>query len=83
VRKKYYKQKQIATADCTQSVEKVEHTQPCQVLAKEQYIKRHGRVCAQLHFNTCKEIGVELDKLWYDHVPKSAETSREGKVTIL
>ena len=29
----------------------------CPVLAKEQYIKRHDRVCAQLHFNICKETG--------------------------
>jgi hypothetical protein len=31
-----------------------------------------------------KEIGVKLDsELWYEHVPKSVETSQEGKVTIL
>ena len=30
------------------------------------------------------EIGVKLEnKRWYDHVPKSDETSHEGKVTIL
>jgi hypothetical protein len=41
-------------------------------------------VSAQLHFNICKEIGVKLDtKHWYEHVPKSVETSRGGKVTIL
>jgi hypothetical protein len=41
-------------------------------------------VCAQLHFNICKELGVKLDsELWYEHVPKSAETSKVGKVTIL
>jgi len=41
-------------------------------------------VCAQLHFNICKETGVQLDKKhWYEHVPKSVETSRGGKVTIL
>jgi hypothetical protein len=41
-------------------------------------------VSAQLHFNLCKEIGVQLDKNhWYEHVPKSVETSRGGKVTIL
>ena len=56
----------------------------CPVLAKEQYIKRHVRVRSELHFNICKEIGVELDnKHWYDHVPKSVETSHEDKVTIL
>ena len=41
-------------------------------------------MCAELHCNICKEIVVELDnKHWYDHVPKSFETSHEGKVTIL
>ena len=35
-------------------------------MAKEQYIKRHDRMSAQLHFNICKETGVKLDKnLWY------------------
>ena len=41
-------------------------------------------MCAQLHFNICKETGVQLDKKhWYEHVPKSVETSQGGKVTIL
>ena len=41
-------------------------------------------MCAQLHFNICKETGVQLDKKhWYKHVPKSVETSKGGKVTIL
>jgi len=41
-------------------------------------------VCAQLHFNICKETGVQLDKKhWYEHVPKSVETGQAGNVTIL
>ena len=41
-------------------------------------------MCAALHFNIYKEIGVKLDcEHWYDHVPKSAETSHEDKVTKL
>jgi hypothetical protein len=41
-------------------------------------------VRAQLHFNICEELGVKLDsELWYEHVPKSVETSQVGKVTIL
>jgi hypothetical protein len=56
----------------------------CPIFAKDQYIKRHDRVCAQLHVNTCKELGVELDsELWYEHVLKSVETSQVGKVAIL
>jgi hypothetical protein len=33
----------------------------CPILAKEQYMKRHDRVCAQLHFNIRKETGVKAD----------------------
>jgi len=41
-------------------------------------------MCAQLHFNICKETGVQWDKKhWYEHVPKSVETSQGRKVTIL
>jgi hypothetical protein len=56
----------------------------CPVLAKEQHIKRDDRVCAQLHFNIRKELGVKLEsELWYEHVPKSVEiqTSQVGKET--
>ena len=46
--------------------------------------ERWHSVCAPLHFNIYKEMGVKLDsELWYDHVPKSVETSHGGKVTIL
>ena len=39
---------------------------------------------AQLHFNICKETGLQLDKKhWYKHVPKSVETGQAGKVIIL
>jgi hypothetical protein len=41
-------------------------------------------VCAQLHFNICKETGIQSDKKhWYKHVPKSVKTNQGGKVTIL
>ena len=46
---------------CQQFDETINHiTSACPILAKEQYIKRHDRVCAQLHFNICKETGVQL-----------------------
>jgi hypothetical protein len=70
---------------CQQFDETMDHIiSACPILAKEQYIKRHDRVSAQLHFNICKEIGVQLDKKhWYEHVPKSLETTQGGKITIL
>ena len=70
---------------CQQFDETTDHTvSACPILAKEQYIKRHDRVSAQLHFNICKETGIQLDrKHWYEQVPKSVETSQGGKVTTL
>jgi hypothetical protein len=64
MQQKYYKQKQVANADlCQQFDETIEHIiSACPILAKEQYIKRHDKVCAQLHFNICKETGVKLEK---------------------
>jgi len=69
---------------CQQFDETIEHIiSACPIMAKEQYTKRHDVVCAQLHFNICKETGVELDKKHsYEHVTKSEETS-QGKVTVL
>jgi hypothetical protein len=64
---------------CKQSDEILEHIiSACLILAKEKYIKRHDRVCAQLHFNICKETGVKLNnKHLYDHVPVSVKKSHE------
>ena len=91
LQKKYYATKILNTETdskcrpCQQFDETVDHIMSaCPILAKEQYIKRHDRVCAQLHFNICKETGVQLDKKhWYEHVSESVETSKGGKVTIL
>ena len=66
---------------CHKFDETVDHIiSACPILAKEQYIKRHDRVSAQLHYNSCKEMGVQLDtKLWYELVQKSVETTQGGK----
>ena len=70
---------------CQQFDETIDHTiSACPILAKEQYIKRHDRVCAQIYFNICKETWVQIGQNhWYEHVKKSVETSQRGKVTIL
>jgi hypothetical protein len=48
---------------CQQHEETIDPiTSACPILAKEQYVKRHDKVSAQIHFNKCKEIGVQMDK---------------------
>jgi hypothetical protein len=88
---KYYATKILNTETnskcrlCQQFDETIDHIiSAYPILAKEQCMKRHDRVCEKLHFNICKETGVQLDKKhWYEHVPKSVETGQEGNVTIL
>jgi flagellar biosynthesis chaperone FliJ len=88
---KYYATKILNTETdskcrlCQQFDETIEHIISARpILAKEQYIKRHDKACAQLHFNICKETRVKLDKKHlYEHVSKSIEINEGGKVTIL
>jgi len=91
IQTKYYATKILNTETdskcrlCQQFDEAIDHIIPaCPILAKEQYIKRHDRVCAHVYFNKCKETGVQLDKNhWYEHIPKSVQTGQGGKVTVL
>jgi len=69
IQTKYYTTKVLNTETdskcrlCQQFDETIDHIiSACPMLAKEQYIKRHDRVCAQLHFNIFKKTGVQLDK---------------------
>ena len=40
----------------------------------------NDNVCSTILFNICNEIRIKLDnKRWYEAVPKSVETSHEGK----
>jgi len=58
----------------------------CSLLYCGQWVtwEQLDRVCAQLHFNIWKEIGVKLDKEhWYEHAWKLIETSHDGKVIML
>jgi len=66
---KYYATKVLSTETdskcrlCQKFDETIDHIiSACPILAKEQYIKGQDRVSARLHFNICKETGVQLDK---------------------
>jgi hypothetical protein len=56
----------------------------CLMLAKEQYIQRHGRVYAELHCTTFKRIAVTFDRQhWYQDVPKPLERIYDGNIIML
>ena len=71
---------------CQQHDETTGHViSACPILGKEQYVKRHDKVSAQIHFNICKEIGVQLDKktLVRTYTKLSSNKSRrQGDYTV-
>jgi hypothetical protein len=45
-------------------------TSGCPILAKNEYVIRHDKVCAHLHYSICKTLGIGTTENWYSHVPK-------------
>ena len=50
-------------------------------LAKTDYIHRHNKAAAHLHWAICKEFGIEVKERWYEHEPKTV--TENDSVTIL
>jgi hypothetical protein len=56
---------------CKQYEETIEHlTSGCPILAKNEYLMRHDRVGAHLHYSICKALGIKTTEKWYTHMPK-------------
>ena len=47
---------------------------------RRQNIKRHDVVGRVIHWEVCKEYGVECSDKWYEHSPKSVEENEEVKL---
>ena len=48
----------------------------CPVLAKNEYVMRHDKVCAHLHYSICKALGVETKDQWYTNKHTHTHTSQ-------
>jgi len=67
---------------CKQHEETIDHlTSGCPILAKNEYLMRHDKVCIHLHYSICKALGIENTDKWYTHMPKPV--CEEGDVTVL
>ena len=54
-----------------QHEETIDHlTSGCPILAKNEYLMRHDKVCTHLHYSICKALGIETTDKWYTHIPK-------------
>ena len=51
--------------------ETIDHlTSGCPILAKNEYLMRHDKVCSHLHYSICKALAIETTDKWYTHMPK-------------
>jgi len=67
---------------CEQHEETIDHfTAGCPILAKNEYLMRHDKVCTHLHYSICKTLGIETTDKWYTQIPKPVY--EEGDVTVL
>jgi len=67
---------------CEKHEETIDHlTSGYHILAKNEYLMRHDKVCTHLHHSICKALGIETTDKWYTHIPKPV--CEDGDVTVL
>ena len=47
------------------------------ILAKNEYLMTHDKVCTHLHYSACKALGTEPTDKWYTHTRPSQCMKRE------
>ena len=63
---------------CEQHEETIDHlTSGCPILAKNEYLMRHDKVCTHLHYSICKALGTETTDKWYTNTCPSQCVKRE------
>ena len=67
---------------CGKYEETIDHiVSGCPVLAKTEYIERHNKAAAYLHWKICRKYDIETTTKWYEHQPKTVTDNND--VTIL
>jgi hypothetical protein len=67
---------------CKEYEEAIDHlTSGCPILTKSEYVIRHDKVCAHLHYSICKTLFIETTENWYSHIPKSV--CQHEDITVL
>jgi hypothetical protein len=53
---------------CKQHEETIDHlTSGCPILVKNEYLMRHNKVGAHLHYSIHKALGIKMTDKWYTH----------------
>jgi hypothetical protein len=69
---------------CKQHEETIDRlTSGCPILAKNEYLMRHDKVGAHLHYSICKALGIEMTDKWYTHTLTPKPVCEHEDVTVL
>ena len=62
---------------CEQHEETIDNlTSGCPVLAKNEYLMIHDKVCSHLHYSICKALGTETTDKLYTHTHAQTSVSK-------
>ena len=53
----------------------------CEVLARTEYITKHNKAAAYLHWRICQAYDIEVNK-WYEHKPETVMHNTNNNITI-
>ena len=49
----------------------------CPKMAQKEYLTRHDKVAARVHWELCRKHGLESTDKWYEHVPSAVEENED------
>ena len=66
---------------CGKKGEGVQHiTNGCEKFTQKEHKRRHDNVAKKVHWDICKNNGLEHSEKWYEHAPEGAVENEEIKV---
>jgi hypothetical protein len=69
---------------CKQHEETIDHlTSRCPILEKNEYLMRHDKLGAHLHYSICKALSIKTTDIWYTNTHTPKPVCEREEVTVL
>ena len=66
---------------CQKREETVDHIiSVCHELAKNDFLERHNKAAAYIHWKTCQHYSIEVTERWYEHKPETVTENEDSTV---
>ena len=66
---------------CGNAPETITHiVSACKKLAQKEYLRRHDKVCLNIHWQLCVKYGLECNEKWYQHTPSAVHENDDVKL---